>query len=78
MEHLGRAQFISTLELTKGYQQVALTQDAKPKTAFSTSLGHWQYRVLLFRLHRVPTMFQGLMDIILAPLPVCYISDNRK
>ncbi len=42
IDRLGRARFISTLDLTKGYWPVPLTEDAKPKTAFSTPSGHWQ------------------------------------
>ncbi len=54
LERLGRARFISTLDLTKGYWQVPLSETAKPKTAFSTPSGHWQYRVLPFGLHGAP------------------------
>lgn len=41
VESLGRACLISTLDLTKGYWQVALSFDAKSKTAFSITRGHW-------------------------------------
>ncbi|KAF4082078.1 hypothetical protein AMELA_G00147600, partial [Ameiurus melas] len=51
VEQLGRTSFISTLDLTKGYWQVMIAPDARPKTAFSTATGHWQYRVLPFGLH---------------------------
>ncbi|KAK3514314.1 hypothetical protein QTP70_013800 [Hemibagrus guttatus] len=43
MECIGKAQFLSTLNLTKGYWQVALFSDTDPKTTFLTSSGHWQY-----------------------------------
>ncbi len=58
---------MSTLDLTKGYWQVPLSDDAKPKTAFSTPSGHWQYRVLPFGLHGAPATFQRLMDVLLRP-----------
>ncbi|KAL0200340.1 hypothetical protein M9458_003527, partial [Cirrhinus mrigala] len=67
LEHLGRARFITTLDLTKGYWQVPLTTSAKEKTAFSTPSGHWQYRTLPFGLHGAPAKFQKMMDIILRP-----------
>ncbi|KAL1252714.1 hypothetical protein QQF64_017407 [Cirrhinus molitorella] len=67
LERLGRARFISTLDLTKGYWQVALTESAKPKTAFSTPSGHWQYRTLPFGLHGAPATFQRMMDVLLRP-----------
>ncbi|XP_026146496.1 uncharacterized protein LOC113120717 [Carassius auratus] len=67
LDRLGRARFISTLDLTKGYWQVPLTKEAKAKTAFSTPSGHWQYRVLPFGLHGAPATFQRMMDILLRP-----------
>lgn len=48
IKRLGRARFISTLDLTKGYWQVTLIPDAKSKMA------HWQYWVISFGLHGVP------------------------
>ncbi|KAL0177337.1 hypothetical protein M9458_026231, partial [Cirrhinus mrigala] len=67
LDRLGQARYISTLDLTKGYWQVPLSESAKPKTAFSTPNGHWQYRTLPFGLHGAPASFQRLMDIILRP-----------
>ncbi|KAK3525630.1 hypothetical protein QTP70_001447 [Hemibagrus guttatus] len=67
VEWLGKAWFVSTLDITKAFWQVALAPDSKPKTVFTTSGGHWQYRVLPFGLHRAPAMFQRLMDIVLRP-----------
>nr|XP_055032771.1 uncharacterized protein LOC129421341 [Misgurnus anguillicaudatus] len=79
LDRLGRARFISTLDLTKGYWQVPLTEQAKPKTAFSTpNGGHWQYRVLPFGLHGAPATFQRLMDVLLRPhqlYAAAYIDD---
>ncbi len=67
LDRLGRARYISTLDLTKGYWQVPLSESAKPKTAFSTPSGHWQYWTLPFGLHGAPAMFQRMMDILLRP-----------
>ncbi|KAL0200063.1 hypothetical protein M9458_003250, partial [Cirrhinus mrigala] len=67
LERLGRARYITTLDLTKGYWQVPLTDEAKPKTAFSTPFGHRQYRTLPFGLHGAPATFQRLMDVVLRP-----------
>lgn len=41
IDQLGRVRFISTLDLVKGYWQVALAPEAKPKTTFGTISGHW-------------------------------------
>lgn len=64
---LGKACFISTLDLTKGYWQVMLTTEARPKTVFSTALGHGQYQVPSFDLHGAPVTFQRLMNIVFWP-----------
>ncbi|CAM5137510.1 unnamed protein product [Natator depressus] len=39
LEKLGRAQFISTLDLTKGYWQVPLDESAKERSSFTTHVG---------------------------------------
>ncbi len=67
IERLGPARFITTLDLTKGYWQVPLTPQAKPKTAFSTPDGAFQYRVLPFGSTGPPATFQRLMDRVLRP-----------
>ena len=67
IERLGPARYVSTLDLTKGYWQVPLTQRAKPKTAFSTPEGLFQYTVLPFGVHGAPATFQRMMDRVLRP-----------
>ena len=67
IERLGDARYITTLDLTKGYWQVPLSQEAKEKTAFATPDGLFQYRMLPFGLHGAPATFQRLMDRVLRP-----------
>ncbi len=78
LERLGRARFISTLDLTKGYWQVPLSETAKPKTAFYTPSGHWQYRFSPSGCNGAPATFQRMMDILLRPhqtYAAAYIDD---
>ena len=42
--------FISKLDLSKGYWQIALSDHSKPYTAFQTPLGLFQFTVLPFGL----------------------------
>uniref|UniRef100_A0A803JIM9 Gypsy retrotransposon integrase-like protein 1 n=1 Tax=Xenopus tropicalis TaxID=8364 RepID=A0A803JIM9_XENTR len=67
IERLGKARYLTTIDLTKGYWQVPLTKQAREKTAFSTPDGLFQYKVLPFGLHGAPATFQRMMDRILKP-----------
>ncbi len=65
LEKIGRAQYITTLDLCKGYWQVPLNPESRPYTAFRTPLGLFQFTVLPFGLHGAPATFQRLMDRVL-------------
>lgn len=67
LEKLGKAKFITRLDLTKGYWQVPLSAKSKEKTAFTTPDGLYQFTVLPFGLHGAPATFQRLMNIVLRP-----------
>ncbi|CAM4664094.1 unnamed protein product [Caretta caretta] len=68
LEKLGRAQFISTLDLTKGYWQVPLDESAKESSAFTIHVGLYEFNVLSFGLQNAPATFQRLVDGLLAGL----------
>ncbi|XP_062599512.1 uncharacterized protein LOC134261046 [Saccostrea cucullata] len=55
----------SRIDLSKGYWQVPLTSSAKPKTAFQTSKGLFQFRVMPFGLVTAPATFSRLMRKLL-------------
>lgn len=78
IERLGEAEYITTLDLTKGYWQVPLRESDKQKTAFATEDGLYEFNVLPFGLHGAPATFQRLMNVILAPFPTfsaAYLDD---
>ncbi|XP_050806680.1 uncharacterized protein LOC127049621 [Gopherus flavomarginatus] len=78
LEKLGRAQFISTIDLTKGYWQVPLDEPAKERSAFVTHAGVYEFNVLPFGLRNAPATFQRLVDGLLAGLEefaVAYLDD---
>ncbi len=60
--------WFSSLDLHCGYWQVPLSPEARPKTAFCTGRGLWQFRVLCFGLCNAPATFERLMEKVLADI----------
>ncbi len=67
LDRLGKARYISTLDLTKGYWQVPLSQSSREKTAFSTPQWPLALPGATLRPARAPATFQRMMDILLRP-----------
>ncbi|XP_063334803.1 uncharacterized protein si:ch211-282j22.3 isoform X5 [Pelmatolapia mariae] len=68
VERLGKARYLTTIDLCKGYWQVPLTERSKELTAFRTPWGLFQFRVMPFGLHGAPATFQRLMDQVLSDM----------
>ena len=66
IDGLANAQFVSTLDLTKGYWQVPMAKSSIPKTAFQTQFGKYQFNVMPFGLVGALASFQSLMNELLA------------
>ena len=61
---LGKAKYISKLDLTKGYWQIPLSEKAKEESAFVTPFGHYQFKVLPFGMINSAASFVRLMKIV--------------
>lgn len=65
LDKLGRANYFSTLDLTKGFYQIEVNPEDREKTAFSTSDGHYEFRRMPFGLKNAPATFQRMMNNVL-------------
>ncbi|KAJ1196314.1 hypothetical protein NDU88_000185 [Pleurodeles waltl] len=68
IDTLASAKYLSTFDLTAGYWQIKLSEDAKPKTAFSTIGGQYRFTVMPFGLKNAPATFQRLVNTVLQGL----------
>ncbi|KAJ1127696.1 hypothetical protein NDU88_006089 [Pleurodeles waltl] len=68
IDRLGASKYLSTFDLTSGYWQIALTEGAKERSAFSTPDGHFQFKVMPFGMKNAPATFQRLVNQVLAGL----------
>ena len=79
MDTLAGSQWFSTLDLLSGYWQVEVEETDREKTAFCTTEGLFQFRVMPFGLCNAPATFQRLIDLVLAGLQwsrcLVYIDD---
>jgi deoxyuridine 5'-triphosphate nucleotidohydrolase len=65
LDALNGAKIFTTLDLFSGYWQVPLSENAKPLTGFSSSMGHYQFEVMPFGLANAPATFQSMVNKIL-------------
>ena len=64
-DQLQGAQVFSSIDLQSAYYQVRLKPEDVPKTAFTTPLGLYEFRVLCFGLTNAPGTFQNIMNDVL-------------
>ena len=62
IDHVGKAQYVTTFDLLKGYWQIPLTERAKKLSAFVTSRGLYQYCVMPFGMKNAPATFQRMIN----------------
>lgn len=78
LNEVSKATFISKIDLTKGYWQIPLDEDAKQKNAFVTPMGHYQFTVMPFGMENAPATFVRLMHKVIDGLHSfvqCFIDD---
>ena len=65
---LSQSKYFSVMDLLSGYWNIELRESDKPKTAFITPEGLYQFRVLPFGLCNSPATFQRYIQKVLADL----------
>ena len=61
-DKLHGAKYFSSLDAASGFHQILLRDEDRPKTAFRTPYGHYQFKVLPFGLTNAPATFQAVMN----------------
>ena len=79
LDTLAGSQWFSTMDLLSRYWQVEIAESDRPKTAFTTTEGLFEFKVMTFGLCNAPATYQRLMDLVLAGLQwaqcLVYIDD---
>ncbi|OJT11428.1 Retrovirus-related Pol polyprotein from transposon 297 [Trametes pubescens] len=79
MHALSGAQWLSTMDALAGFTQTVIVEEDRAKTAFRTHRGLHQFRRMPFGLRNGPSIFQRIMQGVLAPymwmFALVYIDD---
>jgi len=67
-DHIGRSSVFSTLDLQRGFWQIPVRESDRPKTAFTTFTGLYEFCVMPFGLTNSPATFQRLIENVLRDL----------
>ncbi|KAG1925740.1 interleukin-1 receptor accessory protein-like 1-A [Pimephales promelas] len=65
---LSGSKWFTVLDLKSGYYQLEVEESDRPKTAFTTPFGNWQFRRLPQGLTNSPATFQRTMEKVMAGL----------
>ena len=65
LDQVSQARYITTLDLAKCYWQVLVAEEDRPKIAFITPRGLYQFKLMPFSLCGAPATFQRMMDQVI-------------
>ena len=68
LANVSRRKIYTQVDLYSGFWQIPLREEDKPKTAFITPMGLFQWTVMPFGLMNAPATFQTFMEKVLKPV----------
>ncbi len=79
MQALSGSQWLMTLDALSGFMQLTVKEDSQEKLAFRCHRGLWQFTWMPFGYRNGPSVFQCIMQNVLAPFlwifALVYIDD---
>jgi len=80
LARLAYSTHFSSVDGSGAFHVVALEEDSKPKTAFATPWGLWQFKRMPFGLTNAPATYSRLMQLVLRDIPgneaLSYLDDT--
>ena len=70
--HLKDSKIYSTFNMHSGYYHMVLSEKSRPKSAFVSAYGKWEFKRCPFGLAQAPTYFQRLVNEVLSGLTFAF------
>ena len=68
---LNGAKVFSTIDMREGFHQIELDKESRDITTFSTHIGNFRYKRLIYGISAAPELFQKLIQQTIADIPNC-------
>ncbi|CAN2390404.1 K02A2.6-like, partial [Pristimantis euphronides] len=65
LDRLGKAQYLTIMDLSRGYWQIPLSPEAQERSAFITPFGLYESTVMPFGMKNAPATFQRMVNNLL-------------
>ena len=62
----------STFDMRSGYYHMVLSEESRPKSAFVSAYGKWEFKICPFGLAQAPAYFQRLVNEVLSGLTFAF------
>ena len=70
--HLKDSKIYSTFDMRSGYYHMVLSEESRPKSAFVSAYGKWEFKRCPFGLAQAPAYFQRLVNEVLLGLTFAF------